>query len=357
MTNLNGVDSLNDDIALEAKQYRVQFTGTGAEYFRIWIVNIFFNLLTLGIYSAWAKVKRMRYIYSNLKLDGVSFEYHGKPWPILKGRILAVFFWFAYAMGFQYSFSGGVVVFVILGLVTPILLWKSLQFKLRNTSYRGVHFNFRGSLGQSYYTFLWVPLITIFSMYLAAPWAHQQVNQFRIKESAYGKTYFSFGASVGQFYKLYGIVLLGLILLPIVVGLMAGLFLPVFAHLMSGFIKIIVFIALLLIFFVLLIVLWQYVFVKLKNLVWNNIMVDNNRFSSDMLFRKMLFIQVTNWLAIVCTLGLFIPFAQMRSLKYQFESTQFHLAGNFDEFCNQSRMQISAVGEGMTDIFDLDMGL
>jgi uncharacterized membrane protein YjgN (DUF898 family) len=287
----------------------------------------------------------------------VSFEYHGQPWPILKGRILAVFFWSAYAIGFQYSFVSGIIVFVVLGLVTPILLWKSLQFKLRNTSYRGVHFNFRGSLGRSYYTFLVLPLITLFSAYIAAPWAHKELNQFRVEESAYGKMHFSFGASALKFYKLYGIVLLGLILSPVVAGLSAGLSAPIFVYATPPFLRAILLMVALLPFFILLIALWQWIFVRMKNLVWNNISLDKNRFSSDMLFKKMLFIQITNWLAIICTLGLFIPFAQMRSLKYQFESTQFHLAGNFDEFCNQSQMQVSTVGEGMADIFNLDIGL
>ena len=38
-----------------------RFTGTAREYFGIWIVNILLTIVTLGIYSAWAKVRRMRY--------------------------------------------------------------------------------------------------------------------------------------------------------------------------------------------------------------------------------------------------------------------------------------------------------
>ena len=67
-----------------------QFTGTGGEYFRIWIVNLLLTVLTLGIYSAWAKVRRMRYFYGSTRLAGSAFEYHGKPLQILKGRLIAV---------------------------------------------------------------------------------------------------------------------------------------------------------------------------------------------------------------------------------------------------------------------------
>src|SRR5690349_23853928 len=67
-----------------------EFRGSGSEYFRIWIVNLLLSIVTLGIYSAWAKVRRLRYFYGSTSLDGASFEYHGRPIAILKGRIIVV---------------------------------------------------------------------------------------------------------------------------------------------------------------------------------------------------------------------------------------------------------------------------
>ena len=66
------------------------FTGSGSEYFRIWIVNLILSVVTLGIYSAWAKVRRLEYLYRNTRVAGASFDYHGRPLAILKGRIIAV---------------------------------------------------------------------------------------------------------------------------------------------------------------------------------------------------------------------------------------------------------------------------
>ena len=36
------------------------FHGSARDYFRIWIVNLCLTLLTLGIFSAWAKVRKKR---------------------------------------------------------------------------------------------------------------------------------------------------------------------------------------------------------------------------------------------------------------------------------------------------------
>ena len=40
----------------------VEFTATASEYFRIWIVNVALTIVTLGIYSAWAKARKRRYL-------------------------------------------------------------------------------------------------------------------------------------------------------------------------------------------------------------------------------------------------------------------------------------------------------
>src|SRR6187549_2650949 len=67
---------------------RISFEADGAEYFRIWITNVALTVVTLGIYSAWAKVRRQQYFYRTTRLDGSSFDYHGQPLAILKGRLV-----------------------------------------------------------------------------------------------------------------------------------------------------------------------------------------------------------------------------------------------------------------------------
>src|SRR5215471_19629889 len=74
----------------------LRFTGTGSGYFGIWIVNLLLTILTLGIYSAWAKVRRLQYFYRHTELAGSSFDFHGSPVRILIGRILALLLLFLY---------------------------------------------------------------------------------------------------------------------------------------------------------------------------------------------------------------------------------------------------------------------
>ena len=66
-----------------------QFLGSGREYFKIWIVNMFLTILTLGVYSAWAKVRKNKYFYGNTRLGDASFDYLADPMAILRGRLIA----------------------------------------------------------------------------------------------------------------------------------------------------------------------------------------------------------------------------------------------------------------------------
>lgn len=60
-----------------------EFHGTGLEYFKIWIVNIILSMATLGIYSAWAKVRRKQYFYGSTRIKAAGFEWRN--WPIPEG--------------------------------------------------------------------------------------------------------------------------------------------------------------------------------------------------------------------------------------------------------------------------------
>src|SRR5690606_4063849 len=77
----------------------VTFTGSGGAYFKIWIVNVSLTILTLGIFSAWAKVRRLQYFHRHPHLAGASFDFHGEPIAILKGRIVGGALFLLYTLG------------------------------------------------------------------------------------------------------------------------------------------------------------------------------------------------------------------------------------------------------------------
>ncbi len=345
-------DNRADTVTAEA----FRFSATGGEYFRIWIVNLLLSIVTLGIYSAWAKVRRNKYFYSSTQLAGASFEYHGTPMAILKGRIVAFALFAVYNIAFQISIAAGVVMVLAMAAVLPWLLWKSLQFKLHNTSYRGIRFAFQGSPKQAYTNFLLLPMLAALTLWLLAPFLHQRLKAFQHNESRFGTSKFSFDASVGAFYKSYGLfialLLGGLALLVFVV--FAGVFTA--AALQSGTAGAAAVLAGLAIY-AWLFTVYPLFTTMIQNLIWNHTKLEQHQFKSEMKWGRLTFITLTNLLGIVCTLGLFTPFAQVRALRYRLESTSLQVHGSLDDFVADTQRQVSATGEGMVDLLDFDLSI
>src|SRR5213075_574137 len=82
----------------DTELFRFAFTGRASEYFRIWIISLCLSLATLGIYSAWGKVRKKRYLYAHTELDGTGFDYRASPLAILRGRVLALLLFGGFAL-------------------------------------------------------------------------------------------------------------------------------------------------------------------------------------------------------------------------------------------------------------------
>ncbi len=117
-------------LAAKTEERPFVFTGKGGEYF---IVNVFLTIVTLGVYSAWAKVRTQRYFYGNTFLDDSSFEYLADPVKILKGRLIAAFFLIVYIGSDYISWALNAVCFAVLILVTPWIVSKALRFRNHNS--------------------------------------------------------------------------------------------------------------------------------------------------------------------------------------------------------------------------------
>ena len=343
-------------------EHKFSFTGNGAEYFKIWIVNIMLTVVTLGFYSPWAKVRRNRYFYSNTHLADGSFDYHGNPIAILKGRIVAGVLFVLYNLAFKTLSIYTLIMLIVMATVLPWLIWKSFQFKLYNSSYRGVRFGFKGTAKQAYFHFLALPVFTLFSAYVLMPFTHHRIKRFQHTESHFGGTHFSFKAKVENFYINY-LIYIGLSVAAVVVGLIlmsvlggAGTLLlgdklnqSTKAAATAGLIGIGVFII-----YASLLMIYPVFMAMMQNLIWNGTQLGDHKFKSNLKWTKMLFIVVTNVLGVIFTLGFYAPFAHIRYTKYRMESLTLISQGSLDNFVTDTEQRVSATGEGMVDFMDFD---
>ncbi|HAC34595.1 MAG TPA: DUF898 domain-containing protein, partial [Gammaproteobacteria bacterium] len=128
----------------------LEFHGSGSEYFKIWIVNIFLTLVTLGIFSAWAKVRRLQYFYGNLSLGDHHFAYLADPVQILKGRLIAFSALVLFSLGWNFFPATAMILLAVGTLLIPAILVASWRFRMRYSSYRNITFDFPCSFATAY---------------------------------------------------------------------------------------------------------------------------------------------------------------------------------------------------------------
>ena len=317
------------------------FTGNGAEYFRIWIVNLFLTIVTLGIYSAWAKVRKKKYFYGNTLLDDTSFEYNADPKKILLGRLVSAVFLALYIGADFISATASLLVFLLLMAALPWIVCKSLRFNARYSSYRHLAFRFNGSVINAAKTFLLWPLVGLISFGLMIPYAIYRQQKFMIEGHAYGTAGFEFQATAKDYFKLFFILIGGLLLAIVAMILLSSLGLDILAAP---------------IFLLAYLLLFTGFAVMMANIRYNNSVLASHSFHADWQLASYTRLFLFNTLATVVTLGLFIPWAKVRTARYKAEHTWFLANGDIDSFIATEQEQVGSLGEGVTDLFDIELG-
>ncbi len=342
---------------MQQATYQFEFYGKAGEFFKIWIVNIMLSIITLGIYSAWAKVRTRQYFYNNTLLMNTPFDYLADPVKILKGRILA------FALLLIYSFSAlisPVLQGLLLMIFIPLLPWiiiKALKFNFYNSAYRNIRFHFGGEYLKALWTFVGLPIVVAFSLGLAYPYFARERKKFVIDNSAYGTSRFDMSASVGQFYGIY-LKTIGVMLLMILfmVTFSYALKLVLHPHSISQAEKVLPAL-MMLVFFPMIMVVYGYLYTTLSNLVVNSTVLQQCRFESRLETSKMCWLYFSNTLVIIFSVGLLIPWAMIRTARYRISCLAMLTDSDPDAFVAAEGEKAEALGEELGDLLDIDLGL
>lgn len=368
---LREADAINPAPQSKPNELALEFRGSAREYFRIWIVNLCLTLLTFGIFSAWAKVRKKRYFYSQTTLDGTPFQYLGQPIPILKGRIIAaILFLIYYASSHFFTF---LLPYVLAAgaVLAPWVIARSAAFNARYSAFRNMTFHFSGvyldALRALYVwgvmpvflsglVFIWqgkyAPAAgAIFISVLSFPWWIKRIRNYLISRTSYGGRNGTFSATGGQFFKIYFVSGLIMVVIMIGTGILAA---ALIAALKKS--QVIVLLAAVPIY-VGYILAFAYVQAQTSNLIWNHTRIGPLRFLSTLSGRGMAKLYVTNAVAILASLGLLIPWAVMRTLKYRADNLQVSREGDLDEFQGSNMGAVDAIGAETIDFFDMDLSL
>lgn len=356
---------------------RFRFTGRAGEYFGIWIVNLFLSIVTLGIYSAWAKVRRKRYFYGNTWVAGANFEYHGQPVAILKGRIIAFILFVAYTAAGQFSPKLAAAIGLALMPLIPWFLVRSYAFNAVNSSHRNLRFHFRAGYREGLRAVGPLVVVPLFGFFLPEvteqrqgrpedidwlamfaptlaflvvyPYVVAHLALLRLNHSRFGMAPFASTARVGSFYWIY----IFAAFLVVGIGALFYLALENIAWVGMGLLAVIPFMYILLGS-----TLFGYTQSRVGNLVFNSTALDARvRFASTLSARRLAWIYATNAAAIVVSFGLLIPWAVIRTARYRAERLALECPGGLEAFAADVARQVSAAGEEMGEMFDVDLSL
>lgn len=330
---------------------RASFTGSASEYFGIWIVNVLLTILTLGIYSAWAKVRRKRYFYGNTIILDRAFEYHAKGSQILIGRLIVV---------------GALIAINVLGIIHPLftlvtwlliviglpwLIKRSLRFNARVTSYRNVRFDFVGSTGGAFVAVTLGSMVAFLSLGILAPLASRWLWRYILNNLRYGDRAFSVDPRLGALYR----ALLLPVLLFVLGGLLVGFGLAI-AGALSGLGFFVVqygpFLFILFLGFV-----GAVYRIGVRNVVLSAAALDyRHQLLSDVPRLRYVWIAISNFVATVLTFGLMRPWAAVRMARFMNEHTGIRIHGDLGEVISGIEASGSAISAEYVDMEGFDFG-
>jgi uncharacterized membrane protein YjgN (DUF898 family) len=370
--------------------------------------------LTLGLYYPWAKVRNHRYFYGNTTLEGKNFEYHATGKQLFLGYLVAMVLFIIYVIISETSPIGGLVIIVILFVAIPWLIWRSLMFSMRMTSFSNVRFGFKGTLGQSYINFFLYPLLLLLAVYglpigaavvmpmlkdnsdapawilyvlpivaiLAVVFAFYMYALIKKKNATYTINGSRYGQGIfrtkletkvfvkillktialsllvfGALFLLIGAVVYGTVGLegvmdmknsiedPQAVQENMGAMMPIIATVYIGMILAIM-------------VLVAYAMTRQRTYVYDNTMLDEKiKFASTLKAKSYAWVSITNFIAVILTLGLAFPWAKVRMARLMVENTLVDTEAGFYDYVTQKEKEESSLGEQIGDAFDVDVGL
>lgn len=251
------------------------------------------------------------------------------------------------------------VLLLMVGLLMPAIVVLGLRFRARNSAWRGVSFRFDGGVGAAYGPFMGWPILSSITLSLLYPLMVRRQHEFTVSGHRFGTRQFDFRGEPGPYYGPYGIAaalaVAGFIALVIaLVGIGntgGGQSASGSAALGTGVIVAVVAL------YAGMFGLGIFLRVRYANLFWGNAWLGEHRFESTLRVRDMIWIYLSNTIAIVCTIGMAVPWAMVRLARYRAEHFTLVATGSIDDFAAGTNSEPTAVGAEMVDALDFGVEL
>ena len=390
---------------------QIQFKGSGTEYFKIWIVNVLLCIVTIGIYYPWAKVRTRRYFYANTEYADRYFDYHATGKQLFFGYLIGVLILIAIQIINTVIPVAGFILPVILFAFIPWIIWRSLKFNMRMTSFSNVRFSFKGNLKSAYIIYMLIPVLgyavvallvfgsfipmvslnegantsfafTLFAVGIIAALAigvfiaglfTKKAAEYQISQTKFGQGNFFINIKTEKFIKIQlkkMLIIIGfLLLLSILSGLLfastmsSGLDLENISNDIEGAganpLFIVGFIFVYVGFISTFLFATAYSFSRQRQYLFENTTLDKGiTFRSTVGAKRYFYVLLTNMLMVLFTIGLALPWAKVRVARYLADNSWIEASDiDINSYLTQKQEEQSALGEEIGDVLDIDIDI
>ena len=308
------------------RRNQLQFKGEGRTLFGLTIVNTILTLITLGLYYPWAKVKYLQYYYQNFYMSGDHFSFHGTGKEIFKGFIKAILFIVAlfviYAIFIAIKVPIIGVLIYALGflLIIPIAMHGTMRYRLAKTSWRSIHFGYRGNITKLIKLYLKGVGLTLVTLGIYSYWFEMKIRSYLFEHIRFGNIKLGFKGKGLDFF-----------LLNLKGGILTSLTLGIYSF-------------------------WY--FAELFQFYYKNTVAEHDGKTYELdckatagdIFK----LYVVNILLVVFTLGLGYAWARVRTMKFMAENIVIPEDLNTDNVVQTESDFDDATGDSMFDFLDFN---
>ena len=344
------------------------FTGTARELFGIQFVNILLTLLTVGIWIPWARVRKRRFFYNNTRILGDGLDYLATGFDLFKGWSVVVIilagFYALPLLGVPFLQEGTSLALLA---VYPWAINRSLRFNARNIVWRDVRFDFSGTyLGSAWYLFL-LPFIGVLSLGILMPLASKGMREYVARNYRFGAARFSGKGQLGHYYGagvrtlLLTLLLIGLV--TVLSGLAIYSLLPIgltmedlLTYILANESTVTILYLVPVLLFVIFLSVGGFYRALTRNIMVNALRLQGGvRFRSQISGLALAWIIVSNLILSVITIGLLVPWAQVRQYRYLAQNTEIRPIADMQRFLDRQVQAGSSIGDAIGEAGGLEI--
>lgn len=391
----------------DIEAHPLRFTGSGGGYFRVWIVNVLLSILTLGLYTPWARRRTAQYFYGHSLVAGSALEFTAQQRRMVVGFIAVALLTLAYKLAAQTGQDLAVGLLLLGGALLSPLIWGSaMRFRLGNTRWRGVRLAFNASWREVYlaswpvFALALVVLAVGVGLQLLAPDMPDEGRRLPIVTApmwglvALGlvlavlcvirleynyRSLLVRRASVGQeagrlklryrdfvwlwLATLAVFIVSALVLSAVLAAVLGGSWalLKSMVPAQAGVGAVLLIVAAMVLGLLLLVLATAparaYREAALFRLTWNHTGVSGiARFKCNLGAGSFVLLRLRNALLTLLTLGLYRPFARVSEYRMKLQSVTVHVKGGVDQVAGRLvRQQAGGIGDALADAAGLDL--